>query len=89
MHPFVGLSKDESGELVEQTIYRGMIRSLLYLTASRLDIMFNVYLYARFQSDPKKSYLKFFKRIFIYLASTTKLSLFYERTNNFRLVEFC
>ena len=52
MHASNPLSKDESGKPVNQTIYRGMISSLLYLTASRTDIMYSVCLCARFQSDP-------------------------------------
>ena len=49
----VKLTRDEEGESVENTKYRGMIGSLLYLTASRPDIMFSVCLCARFQEDPK------------------------------------
>ena len=44
------LTKDEKGKGVEEKLYRGMIESLLYLTASRPDIMFSVCLCARFQS---------------------------------------
>ena len=53
----VGLCKDESGKPVDNTVYRGMIGSLLYLTASRPDIMYSVCLCARFQSDPRESHL--------------------------------
>ncbi|GJZ49592.1 retrovirus-related pol polyprotein from transposon TNT 1-94 [Tanacetum coccineum] len=52
------LTRDEEGESVDNTEYRGMIGSLLYLTASRPDIMFSICLCARFQEDPKTSYLK-------------------------------
>ena len=45
--------QDRSGKQVDMTSYRGMIGSLLYLTASRPDIMFATCLCARFQSDPK------------------------------------
>jgi len=47
------LSVDEVGTVVDQTKYRGLIGSLLYLTASRHDILFVVCLCARFQSFPK------------------------------------
>ena len=47
------LHKDLSGVSVECKLYRGMIGSLLYLTASRPDIMFATYICARYQSDPK------------------------------------
>ena len=51
-----------------------MIGSLLYLTASRPDIMFSVYLCARFQLCPKESHLLTVKRIFRYLSGTIDLS---------------
>ena len=41
-------SRDTSGKSMEQTLYRGMIGSLLYLTASRLDIFFSVGVCARY-----------------------------------------
>ncbi|KAK2416401.1 putative mitochondrial protein [Trifolium repens] len=49
MHPTSSLSKEESEGKVDQKLYRGMIGSLLYLTASRPDILFSVCLCARFQ----------------------------------------
>ena len=49
------LSKDESGKGVEETLYRSMIGSLLYLTASRLDIAFSVGVCARYHACPKES----------------------------------
>nr|GEX04485.1 retrotransposon protein, putative, unclassified [Tanacetum cinerariifolium] len=52
------LTKDEDGESVDNTKYHGMIYSLLYLTASRPDIMFSVFLCARFQEVPKTSHLE-------------------------------
>ncbi|GJZ58160.1 retrovirus-related pol polyprotein from transposon TNT 1-94 [Tanacetum coccineum] len=58
------LMKDEESDSVDSTKYQGMIGSLLYLTASRPDIMFSVCLCARFQEDPKTSNLEAVKRIF-------------------------
>jgi hypothetical protein len=54
MSPSTKLDKDEKGKSVDVKLYRGMIGSLLYLTASRPDIMFSVCLCARFQSCPKE-----------------------------------
>ncbi|GJT05305.1 retrovirus-related pol polyprotein from transposon TNT 1-94 [Tanacetum coccineum] len=73
------LTKDEECESVDSTKYQGMIGSLLYLTASRLDIMFSVYLCTRFQEDPKTSHLEAVKRIFRYLKGTTHLGLWYPK----------
>jgi len=70
MSPSTKLNKDEKGVTVDQKKYRGIIGSLLYLTTSRPDIMFSVCLCARFQSNPKESYLKATKRILRYLSHT-------------------
>ncbi|XP_070022974.1 secreted RxLR effector protein 161-like [Nicotiana sylvestris] len=51
------LDINEPGSSVDQKLYRGMIGSLLYLTASRPDTVFNVGLCARFQPNPKESHL--------------------------------
>ncbi|GKF24058.1 hypothetical protein Tco_0076380 [Tanacetum coccineum] len=56
-----------------------MIRSLLYLMASRPDIMFSVCLCACFQEDPKTSHLEAVKRIFRYVKGTAHLVLWYPK----------
>ncbi|KAH9792992.1 Integrase catalytic domain-containing protein [Citrus sinensis] len=79
MSTTIKLDKDEKGKEVDIKIYRGMIESLLYLTASRPDIMFSVCLCARFQSCPKESHILAVKRIFRYLIGTINLGLWYPR----------
>jgi len=66
-----------------------MIGSLLYLTASRPDIVFAVGLCARFQTSPKESYLIVVKRIFRYLVGTTDLGLWYIKCSCFDLIAYC
>ncbi|GJU42112.1 copia protein [Tanacetum coccineum] len=61
------LTRDEDGEPIDDTKYRGMIGSLLYLTASRPDIMFSFCLCACFQEAPKTSHLEAVKRICRYI----------------------
>ncbi|XP_070013943.1 uncharacterized protein [Nicotiana sylvestris] len=82
------LDIDEPGSLVDQKLYRGMIGSLLYLTASRPDIVFSVGLCARFQANPKESNLTTVKRIPRYLKGTTGLCLWYPKGSNFDLVGY-
>ncbi|GJR92235.1 retrovirus-related pol polyprotein from transposon TNT 1-94 [Tanacetum coccineum] len=65
------LTRDEDGEPTDDTKYRGMIGSLLYLMASRQDIMFSVRLCAHFQEASKNSHLEAIKRIFRYIKGTT------------------
>ncbi|GJW19092.1 retrovirus-related pol polyprotein from transposon TNT 1-94 [Tanacetum coccineum] len=82
------LTKDKECELVDSTKYRGMIGSLLYLTASRPDIMFSVCLCARFQEDPKTSHLEAVKRIFRYIKGTTHLELWYPKGTGIETVVY-
>ena len=51
------LDADLNGEKVDETLYRGIVGSLMYITASRPDIVFAVSLCARAQSDPRASHL--------------------------------
>ena len=69
------LDKDDQGKCVDIKLYRSMIGSLLYLTASRPDIIFSVCLCARFQSCPKESYLIAVKRISHYVKGTIGMGL--------------
>ncbi|CAJ2661640.1 unnamed protein product [Trifolium pratense] len=89
MHSTTNMSKSEDEGKVDQKVYRGMIGSLLYLTASRPDILFSVCLCARFQSDPRESHLTAVKRIFRYLKGTTNLGLLYKKSNDYVLNGFC
>ncbi|GJR65589.1 hypothetical protein Tco_0011654 [Tanacetum coccineum] len=82
------LTKDEECESVDSTKYQGMIGSLLYLTASRLDIMFSVCLCARFQEAPKTSHLEAVKRIFRYIKGTTHLGLWYPKGTDIETVVY-
>ena len=64
------LSKDDESLEVDHTMYRSMIGSLLYLTATRPDVMQVVGLVARFQSAPKETHVTAVKRIFRYSKGT-------------------
>ncbi|GKE62538.1 putative ribonuclease H-like domain-containing protein, partial [Tanacetum coccineum] len=82
------LLKDEEAEDVDVHLYRSMIRSLMYLIASRLDTIFVVCACARFQVTPKVSHLHAVKRIFRYLKGQPKLGLWYPRDSPFDLKAF-
>ncbi|WVZ97231.1 hypothetical protein U9M48_042781 [Paspalum notatum var. saurae] len=72
------LDINEDGEAVDQKEFRGMIGSLLYLTATRPDIQFAVCLCARYQASPRTSHRQAVKRIFRYLKFTPELGLWYS-----------
>ncbi|GJY10880.1 putative ribonuclease H-like domain-containing protein, partial [Tanacetum coccineum] len=82
------LVKDGDADDVDVHLYRSMIGSLMYLTASRLDIMFVVCACARFQVTPKPSHLLAIKRIFRYLKGKPTLGLWYSRDSPFELVAY-
>ncbi|GJS70419.1 putative ribonuclease H-like domain-containing protein [Tanacetum coccineum] len=82
------LVKDEEASDVDVHLYRSMIGSLMYLTASRPDIMFAVCVCSRFQVTPKSSHLSVIKRIFRYLKGKHKLGLWYLGVSSFDLESY-
>ncbi|GKC81588.1 hypothetical protein Tco_1137305, partial [Tanacetum coccineum] len=79
------LTKDEEAVDMDVHLYRSMIGSLMYLTASRPNIMFAVCACFRFQVTPKTSHLNAVKRIFRYQKGKPKLGLWYPRVSSFDL----
>jgi hypothetical protein len=83
------LDLDTGGKTVYQKVYRSMIGSLLYLWASRPDIMLFVCMCARFQANPKEVHLRAVKRIMRYLVYTPKFGLWYPKGSTFDLIGYC
>ena len=79
---------DLESKKVNVTTYRGMIGSLMSLTASRPDILFATSLCASFQSDPRECHLTMVKRIFRYLKGTNNLCLYYPKFTNFDVLGY-
>jgi hypothetical protein len=75
-------SSDLAGKSVDPSLYRSMIGSLLYLTASRPDIAFSVGVCARFQANPKESHLIAIKRIIGYVNDTLLYGIWYSIETN-------
>jgi hypothetical protein len=73
------LGLDMGGKSVDQKVYRSTIGSLLYLCASRPDIMLSICMCARFQANPKEVHLRVVKRIMRYLVYTPKFGLWYPK----------
>ena len=82
------LDSDASSNMVVQKMYRSMIENLLYVTASRPDIMFSVCMCTRFQASLRESHLKVTKRILRYLKHTQNISLWYPKGAKFELVGY-
>jgi len=87
--PITGyLDFDGDGKAIDQKVYRSMIGSLLYLCASRPDIMLSVCMCARFQANPKECHLVAIKRIFWYLVFTPNLGLWCPKGSTFTLLGY-
>jgi hypothetical protein len=82
------LDLNGDGKAIYQKVYRSMIGSLLYLYASRPDIMLSVCMCARFQANPKECHLMAVKRIFCYLVLTPSLGLWYPKGSTFTLLGY-
>ncbi|XP_015965307.1 secreted RxLR effector protein 161-like [Arachis duranensis] len=89
MHPNSKLEKGENEKDVDETRYRGMIGSLMYLTSSRPDIVQSVGMCSRFQPKPKESHLSSVKRIIRYVHSTSSFGLWYPKIDDFSAVGYC
>lgn len=74
-----------NGKDVDQKVYQSMIGSLLYLCASRPDIVLSVGVCARYQAAPKESHMVAVKRIFRYLVHTPNYGLWYPKGSSFSL----
>nr|GEU88414.1 hypothetical protein [Tanacetum cinerariifolium] len=82
------LDADLSGNPVDQIDYRSKIRSLMYLTSSRPDIVHALCFCARYQSRPTEKHIKEVKRIFRYLRGIVHMGLWYSKDSSFELTAF-
>ncbi|GJW01009.1 retrovirus-related pol polyprotein from transposon TNT 1-94 [Tanacetum coccineum] len=82
------LDEDKGGKLIDPTRFRGMVGSLMYLSASRPDIVFAVCMCARYQAKPTEMHLTAIKRIFRYLKGTIHMGLWYPKDSGFELKAF-
>ncbi|GKE14996.1 hypothetical protein Tco_1422573 [Tanacetum coccineum] len=73
------LDEDLLGIPVDQTRFHSMVGSLMYLTASRPDLVFAVCMCARYQASPTKKHLEALKRVFRYLRGTINWGLWYPK----------
>ncbi|GJZ72464.1 retrovirus-related pol polyprotein from transposon TNT 1-94 [Tanacetum coccineum] len=82
------LDEDLQGTPVDAKLYRDMIRSLMYLTSSRPDLIYAVCLCARYQAKPTEKHLNAVKRIFWYLKGTINMGLWYSKDTGDKLVSW-
>ncbi|GKD95244.1 hypothetical protein Tco_1375081 [Tanacetum coccineum] len=82
------LDEDTQRKVVDPTHYRGMIGTLMYLTASRPDLTFVVCMCARYQAKPTEKHLHAVKRIFKYLRGTVNRGLWYLKDSSIALTAY-
>ena len=72
------LNKDNGGKKVDDTLYKKIVGSLMYLTTTRPDIIHVVSVISRYMECPIEIHLLAAKRIFQYLQGTKEFRLFYK-----------
>ena len=82
------LRRAEDSGRVTSTLYRGIIGSLLYLTASRPDICYSVGVCARYQADPREPHFVDVKRIMKYIKGTQNFGLWDSKNSVAKLTGF-
>ncbi|XP_019054613.1 PREDICTED: uncharacterized protein LOC109115257 [Nelumbo nucifera] len=82
------LSKEDGAELLDVSIYKSLVDSLIYLTNTRPDIVLAVSIVSRYMNKPSKVHFGVAKRILRYVKGTKNFGLKYESENDCKLVGF-
>lgn len=82
------LNKDHDGKKVDNTLYKQIVGSLMYVTATRPDIMYSVSLISRYMESPIEMHLLAAKRILRYLQGTKDFGMFYKKGKKLELFGF-
>ena len=82
------LSKEDTSKRVDPTLYKSMVGSLMYLTATRPDLMHAVSLISRFMEIPRDSHWQAGKRILRYVKGTKGFGILYTASDEFKLVGY-
>ncbi|KAL0540040.1 hypothetical protein IC582_024268 [Cucumis melo] len=85
----IKLCKDDIGEVIDPCLYRSLVGSLMYLTATRPDILFAVSMLTRFMTNPKRSRWEAKKRVLRYILGTINFGIYYKKVSESVLFGFC
>ncbi|KAG6489510.1 hypothetical protein ZIOFF_050781 [Zingiber officinale] len=83
------LKKEDGGKAADVTHYRSLIGNLLYLTATRPDLMYAASMLSRFMQSPSHFHLGAAKRVLRYVQGTTDLGLSFQKNHTLNLVGYC
>ncbi|XP_070003229.1 uncharacterized mitochondrial protein AtMg00810-like [Nicotiana sylvestris] len=86
--PGFKLMKDADGIKVDKTYYKQIIGSLMYLTATRPDMIFAVSLISRYMENPTELHLQTAKGVLRYLKETVEFGIFYRKGGDDELVGY-
>jgi hypothetical protein len=86
--PGFKIMKDEGGVEVDSTMFKRIVGSLIYLTATRPDMMYVVSLISRFMERPTELHLNVAKRVLRYLKGTMNFGLFYRKGEKQELIGY-
>nr|GEX91694.1 Gag-Pol polyprotein [Tanacetum cinerariifolium] len=82
------LDEDPLGIPIDQTRFRNMVGSLMYLTSSKPGLVFAICMCARYQETPTKKHLEALKRVFRYLRRTINWGLWYPKDTAIELTAY-
>lgn len=82
------LNQDHEIKKNDDTLYKQIIESLMYLTSTRPDIKYSMNLVSRYMENPTKFHLLIAKRILWYLKYTMNYDLFYKKEEKSNLIDF-
>ena len=82
------LTKEYCSKNVDSTFYKSIVGSLMYLIATRLDIMYAISLISICMETTKETHWKVAKRILRYMNGTKEYGVLYSLTNNFKLIGY-
>ncbi|KAJ8646671.1 hypothetical protein MRB53_008419 [Persea americana] len=82
------ISRDENGNFVDETHYKQLVGSLMYLTATRPDMMFVTCLISRYMAKPMELHLQAAKRALRYLKGTVNYGIHYKKGGDGELLAF-
>lgn len=83
------LRRDDDSGAADEGQYRKLVGSLIYLTATRPDIMYDACLLARFMHFPTNKHYGTAKRVLRYIQGTLDFGLEYKKGKGPVFVGFC
>ncbi|XP_016743052.1 secreted RxLR effector protein 161-like [Gossypium hirsutum] len=82
------LSKEEERAQVDGTLFKQIVKSLMYMTVTIPELIYSVCLISRFMSNPMKAHMLAAKRILRYVQATTDFDILYKRNCTYELIAY-